>query len=101
MSIVQPDEGRPEPGGKPETAEAALNAVQDAIQHWLNLLEEDELVTGWVLHYATARYAADGDPIYSVSYACGPQTDMVRAVGTSDLGHRALVEACAAGADED
>lgn len=41
-------------------------------------------VTGWTLCVSHMRYT-DDDPVFGWDYACGPQTDLVRALGLLDV----------------
>lgn len=76
----------------PETPEDALESVEKAIQHWCSVRRPGVLLTGFVLHYATTKLdEKDGSPAYQVRYAVGESTDLVRAAGISDLGHRIMI----------
>jgi hypothetical protein len=70
----------------------ALEAVEAAIRHWIGVRRGSKvLLTGWVLHYGTTSIDDEGDPGYQVQYAVSETTDLVRAVGVSDLGHRMML----------
>lgn len=47
-------------------------------------LEREGPVTGWVLCLSHMHYA-DDEPIYGWDYSCGPQTDLVRAIGLLEV----------------
>lgn len=48
-------------------------------------LERQGLVTGWVLCVASSRIDDDGDLLYAYDYSCGPDTELIRAVGLVEL----------------
>ena len=61
---------------------ANMEALDEAVAKYAaeNLLRQG-VVTGWVLCTATSRMTEDGDMIYAFDYSCGPQMDLIRAVG--------------------
>lgn len=63
--------------GHEELDEAIGKFVRDT-------LEREGPVTGWVLCVSHMKYT-DDEPIYGWDYSCGPQTDLVRAIGLLEV----------------
>lgn len=62
-----------------------MDELDDKVREFAaNILEHEDVVTGWVLAVTSTRFDDEGDECYRTSYSCGP--------GTSPTVARGLIE---------